>query len=124
MARPTNDPKPALMTVRLSEDDRRTLARLASVGGCSPSEALRRLLRGHNGAKAASNPALAERKTGRPALNARRGDLFYIDYDDPNVIVELNTDNDHSLYDPRVELPGARELVDSIKMRGQEVPAE
>jgi hypothetical protein len=46
MARPTDDPKHATMTVRLSEDDRRALARLASVGGCSPSEALRRLLRG------------------------------------------------------------------------------
>jgi len=46
MARPTDDAKHATMTVRLSEDDRRALARLASVGGCSPSEALRRLLRG------------------------------------------------------------------------------
>ena len=30
-----------------------------------------------------------------PALNARRGDIFYIDYNDPNVIVELNTNKNH-----------------------------
>jgi hypothetical protein len=49
MARPTDDPKRSLMAVRLSEDDVRTLARLAAEGDCTPSEVLRRLVREKSG---------------------------------------------------------------------------
>ncbi len=58
------------------------------------------------------------------ALDARRGDIFYISYNDPKVIVELNENENHPLYDPRVKRSVVRETVASIKLRGQEVPAE
>jgi len=45
MARPTTDPKPLVLIVRLSRNDVRALARLAREWKCSRSEAVRRLLR-------------------------------------------------------------------------------
>jgi hypothetical protein len=45
MARTTTDPKPEVLTLRLSARDVRDLARLAKRWDCSRSEAVRRLLR-------------------------------------------------------------------------------
>jgi hypothetical protein len=45
MARPTTDPKPLVMTLKLSEDDLRAVKRLAKAWKCSRGEVLRRLLR-------------------------------------------------------------------------------
>jgi hypothetical protein len=58
----------------------------------------------------------------KPTLNARRGDIFFIEHNDPNVLVEIVSDQKHALFDhsPR---PVNREMVETLKMRGQEVPA-
>jgi hypothetical protein len=45
MARPTTDPKPHVLIMRLSRNDVRALKRLAKAWKCSRSEVLRRLLR-------------------------------------------------------------------------------
>ena len=45
MARPTTDPKPLVMTLKLSKDDLRKVSRMAKQGKCSRGEVLRRLLR-------------------------------------------------------------------------------
>ncbi len=45
MARPTTDPKPRVLTIRLGMDDFRKLSRLAKQGKTSRGEVLRRLLR-------------------------------------------------------------------------------
>lgn len=45
MARPTTDPKPLVLTLRLSKEDLRTLSRLARQRKCSRGEVLRQLLR-------------------------------------------------------------------------------
>jgi hypothetical protein len=57
------------------------------------------------------------------ALNARRGDIFFVDHNDPNVIVEL-PGKKHVLYDPRDEQPADPVMVETLKRRGQEVPAQ
>ncbi len=63
--------------------------------------------------------------TGRTALalNARRGDIFFVDHNDPNVIIEL-PGKKHVLYDQRDEQPADPVMVDTLKRRGQEVPAQ
>lgn len=45
MARPTTDPKPYVMTLKLSKDDVRKLARMAKKAKLSRGEVLRGLLR-------------------------------------------------------------------------------
>jgi hypothetical protein len=45
MARPTTDPKPLVMTLKLSKSDLRSVTRLARQWKCSRGEVLRRLLR-------------------------------------------------------------------------------
>ena len=45
MARPTTDPKPRVLVMRLSDNDVRALSRIAKQWKCSRSEVLRRLLR-------------------------------------------------------------------------------
>src|SRR2546425_11525614 len=45
MARPTTDPKPRILTIRLGLDDFRKLSRLAKQGKTSRADVLRRMLR-------------------------------------------------------------------------------
>jgi len=45
MPRPTTDPKPRVLTIRLGSDDLRKLSRLARQAKTSRGEVLRRLLR-------------------------------------------------------------------------------
>jgi len=45
MARPTTDPKPRVLTIRLGMDDFRKLSRLARQGKTSRADVLRALLR-------------------------------------------------------------------------------
>lgn len=54
----------------------------------------------------------------------RRGDVFFIEYNDPNVIIEVITDPKHPEFDPRALRPVDPVMVESLRMRGQEVPAE
>jgi hypothetical protein len=62
MARPTTDPKPKILTVRLSTEDLKALKRLAKEGKCSLGEAMRRLLRGQT-ASPVANPTRKGRLT-------------------------------------------------------------
>lgn len=62
--------------------------------------------------------------SGAALTGVRRSDLFNVEYNDPRVEVTVLLDRTHWLYDPRVERPVDREMVDGIKMRGIEQPAE
>jgi hypothetical protein len=114
--RTTDDPKTRRLTMRLSPKDAARLDALAEKGGCSPPETMRRLLRGQPVAAAHTEQPKPRRERGTE-LDARRGDIFYIDYQDPKVIVETTMPPDKNR-------PVTREMVESIKLRGQEVPAE